>query len=311
MTTPPRRPLLMLMLSWTALCRRVWRHLDGLGMRIYASSIAYRAIFSTVAFLSTIVLIARLLDVQLSKARSSVLFDALSPEMRDTVIRRAEHTINGPFGDVLTAGIVGFLIGLYGMAGGFAAICDALNRIFDSYRYTKVTRRYLRGALVAFMFIILFGSAALLGAITSSGGQALLDALGLQVLAGVAAATISAAVAIVLVLIGFALLLRYGSFARPPWLHVLASAVVGGGLLILMTIGMGAYVQLIGPFAEYGALAGAVGILLYGYLSAYLLLLVAVFSPTLGSGLEFLLGRGPLRFELAGDTSDASDLLRT
>lgn len=291
--------------------RRIWRHLDSLGMRIYASSIAYRAVFSSVAFLSTIVLAARMVGVDTEKLQSSGMLGSLSPDLEAAVMARAEHALDGPLDNVVAAGIAGFLLGLYGMAGGFAAVCDALNRIFGTYRYTRLTKRYLRGGLLAVTYVFLFGGAATFGVIASTSGQRLLDALGLELLGSVAAASIAIAMAVMLVLVAFALLLRYGSFARPPWLHVVAGAIVGGGLFVLMTGGMFAYVELIRPFAEYGALAAAVGILLYGYFSAYLLLLVAVFSPTLGSGLEFLLGRGPLRFELAGDDAVASDLLRS
>ena len=290
-----------LVASAVRVARITWQTTDSVGMRIFAASIAYRAVFTVVSFLSSALLIVWLLGLDVTDTDGvASLLNELPDDVEQVVVARAERTVESGALGVKVAGFVGLALSIFGMAGGFAAVFDALNRIFGTYRYTRLTVRYARATLLASATVLLAGSAFVVAVLGSATGSALLDLLGLEALAPLADNVVRSSISFALVAAAFALVLRWGSFARPPWVDVLSAAAVAGASWVAMTIALLAFSNVLQPLEAYGALAFAVGLLLYGYATSYLLLLVALFSPMLGSIPTRLVGRGPIRFELAG-----------
>ncbi len=295
-----------LVTSATRVARITWQTTDAVGMRIFAASIAYRAVFTVVSFLSTALLVVWLLGLDLADTEGvATLVGELPDDVEQVVIDRALRTTDSSLLGVRVAGFVGLVFSVFGMAGGFASIFDALNRIFGTYRYTRLTVRYGRAMVLAFAAVALAGAAFFVAALGSRTGMAALDLVGLDALAPLADGVVRLTLSFVLVAGAFVLVLRWGSYARPPWGDVLASAFVAGVAWVAMTVALLTFTGLVKPLEAYGALAFTVGLLLYGYATSYLLLLVALFSPMLGSLLPALLGRQHVRYELAGGVSFA------
>lgn len=282
--------------------RVFWQTNGRIGIRIFAASIAYRAVYTALAFLSTAVLLMWLLgiDVAQSQGVGKLLAD-LPSDVEQVVVQRAQRTVDSSQQlDVQVAGWIGLALSIYGMAGGFAAVFDALNRVFRTYRYTPFVRRYARATLLATITVAIAGSAFVIASLGTSSGQNLLDALNLSALAPFADDVIRLVVSYLLGSVAFMIVLRWGSYARPPWLDVVATALLTGAAWLVMTLALLAFAALVHPLQAYGALAFAIGLLTYGYATSYLFLLAALFSPTFGSVLRWLLRRGPIRLELAG-----------
>ncbi|MCB0879189.1 MAG: YihY/virulence factor BrkB family protein [Thermoleophilia bacterium] len=281
--------------------RIVWQTTDAVGMRIFAASIAYRAVFTVLSFMSTALLVVWLLGLDVAGTDGvGRMLAELPDDVEAVVIERAQRTIDAHRLNVQVAGFVGLALSIYGMAGGFAAIFDALNRIFGTYRYTRLTVRYARAMVVATASVALAGTGFVIYALGSTTGKLVLDVLNLEALAPLAEDAVRMTISFLLVSAAFALILRWGSYARPPWTDVAATALLSGASWLAMTIALFAFSAMLNPLETYGTLAFAIGLLLYGYATSYLLLLAALFSPTFGSVLDRLTGRGPLRLELAG-----------
>lgn len=254
---------------------------DQVGVRLYAAAIAYRTIFSLLAFLSTILLVLSLSGIDASELRVQSDRVEVRSELEGIAYDRAARSLELGQSSVVVAGLVGLVLGLYGMAGGFAALCDVLDRIHGSHRYRRLTFRYLRGGFVALVFTTLAFVAIAAFALTTSFGEFVLDAIGLSVLEGAMYFMVGTIIPLVAILVAFAFVLRYGSHARPPMSQVLVGAAVAGVGWMLLLFGFLAFVSLMQPFHTYGAMASSVSLLLFGYLQSYLLVLVAMFGAEL------------------------------
>ena len=137
--------------SHRALLHDMSHRMDDVGVRLYAAAIAYRTIFSVIAFMSTFVLVAMLLGLDAGELRildSTNEIPQLSDDIETVARERVARTLELGSSSVIVAGLIGFSLGIYGMSGGFAAICDVLDRIHGTNRYVRLTVRYIRGAEV-------------------------------------------------------------------------------------------------------------------------------------------------------------------
>jgi uncharacterized BrkB/YihY/UPF0761 family membrane protein len=287
--------------------RTAMRDADRAGLRIYATSLAYRALFTVISLLSVLVLASWVLKDYVDGSTVDRLLNTLPSDVQQAVNERAHRTLDGPVSNVVLAALLGIVLSLWGMAGGFAAVFDALNRIYGTYKYTRYTVRYLRATFIAMVFMAFAGSAFLVAALSTEVGEVVLETLHLNFLVGLTGATFRIVSAFILAIGAFGIVYRWGSFARPRWTDVIASALLAGSAWTLMSVGLFFVLDYTSPFDTYGALASAVTVLLYGYWTSYLLFIAALFSPALGSVIDYLLGRGHFRFELApgADSSQA------
>ena len=260
-------------------CRDASRRMDTAGVRLYAAAIAYRTIFSVVAFTATISLLAFVIgldvdDVQVGDTEAVGNIENIARE-------RLAAALDFGAGSVIAAGLIGFAVGIYGMAGGFAAIQDVLDRIHGTQEYRRLTVRYLRGAGVAVVFVALISIALALLALTRSVGDFVFGALSLERVAGATGVLLGIIIPAIAIFLAFLFVNRYGSHARPRWTQAIVSALVAGTAWILLFVGFVTFTQLTTPFDTYGALASAVGLLLFGYFQAYVLILTNLFAVEL------------------------------
>ncbi len=262
-----------------AWARDASRRIDTAGVRIYAAAIAYRTIFSLVAFASTIVLVLYALGMDgVDVARHGGDVPAVPNDVEAVVRSRLSRTLDLGAGSVIAAGLAGFAFGVYGMSGGFAAICDVLDRVHGTQRYVRLTLRYLRGAGVALVFVALASVAIVLISLSTATGKWLLRHVGLAEMSGAISFVVMALVPCVALLVAHAFVLRYGSHARPPWREVVVGAIVAAASSVLLVFGFIAAVRLFDAWQTYGVLASAVVLLLFGYLQAYILVCCALFG---------------------------------
>ena len=256
--------------------------IDEVGVRLYSAAIAYRTIFSLVAFASTVVLIAYLAGMNANDARvAGGDVAGVSEDLEKIARERVARTLELGTSSVVMAGLIGVLLGLYGMSGGFAAICDVLDRVHGTQRYVRLTLRYLRGAGVAAVFIVLAGVAIVFAALSTSTGEYFLGLVGLDVAVGAWSFLVLVVVPCTAILVAFGFVLRYGSHARPDWGQVLVGAVVASAACVLLVLGFAAAVRLFHPWEAYGVFATAVTLLLFGYVQSYVLILTAMFGAEL------------------------------
>jgi uncharacterized BrkB/YihY/UPF0761 family membrane protein len=269
------------------------RRMDEASVRLYAAAIAYRTLFSLIAFLSTFALMAYLLGIEPGEVRGAQPAEDgtwLPSDVEEIALEHAAASLDRGFRTAWIAGLIGFLLGLYTLASGFAALCDVLDRIHGVHEYRRMSRRYLRGAGVALLFLLFAIVAAGALLLTTGFGDFVFGQLGFEVLSSLWTLLFRFVIPMCAVVITFGFVLRYGSHARPPWREVLPGAAVGSGLWLLMFSGFLGYIVIFDGFDAYGALATSVGLLLFGYLQAYLIIGVAMFRSEIAWVIAILPG---------------------
>jgi membrane protein len=309
-----------------SLLRRAWRllpdgyrffieathRMDAAEVRLYTAAIAYRTVFSFIAFLSTIAVIALMLGITpgdlREEAGGSSGGSSSSSGLEEIALERAARTLELGQSTAWIAGIIGFGFGLYTLSAGFAALCEVLDRIHGTHVYRRMSQRYLRGLGISIVFLVFAIIVAIALLITTGIGAAVFGWLGLDRVSSVWQFVFRVIIPTIAVPLTFGFLLRYGSHARPPWREVLPGAVVGAAAWLLLLSGFAAYVAWFDGFQYYGALASVFALLMFGYLQSWILILVALFRSEIafvialipfvrqsgadGAGVEFELPRG-------------------
>jgi membrane protein len=172
---------------------------------------------------------------------------------------------------------VGFLLGLgvalWSANAGMKAIIDALNVVYDE----KEKRGFVKLTLLSLLFTIGALAALLLALTAVVVAPILLSALGLSGLSGVLISIVRWPLLLGLAMIGLAVVYRYGPSrrqARWEWLSAgtVAAAVgwlIGSALFSWYVASFGAY------NATYGSLGAAVGMMMWMWISAIVILLGA------------------------------------
>lgn len=295
--------------------RSASRRMDQHSARLYAAAIAYRTIFAFIAFLSTFALLAILLGLSPGELRqhagSDGQIDAI--EHLETVgWDKAAQTLEMGSFPAWLAGIIGFGVGLYTLAGGFAALCDVLDRIHGVHQYRGYSRRMGRAAGVSLVFLLFAAIVGFLLLLTTGFGEFVFGNLGLDRLAGLWSFLFRVVIPACAVIIIMGFVLRYGSHARPPWNQVLPGAAVASAAWLLMLGGFASYIVLFKGFQAYGVLGSTIAVLVFGYLQAYIVILVAMFREEIAKVISLIPGirRGGDGSSVQFDWRDVAETLR-
>lgn len=203
--------------------------------------------------------------------------DALAPLMPSDVHRLLADqlaAIPSAGADTLGwAGIVSLLLSLWSARAGVSAVIRALNAVFG----VRSRRRFghHRAALGLTATLIGVAIVAMAAVVVA---PVVLAVLPLGPLATVAAEAVRWAVVLAVMVVGAGLLYRFGP-NRPrhgrPWISV--GAAIAIALWLAASAGFSAYLASFGIYNKvYGSLGAVVALLMWLYLSGYLLLLGAV-----------------------------------
>jgi uncharacterized BrkB/YihY/UPF0761 family membrane protein len=257
------------------------KQMDELGVRLYAAAIAYRTIFSLIAFLSTFGFIALALGLTPGSIRDSSSphrdIGGVSSDIEKVGWEKIATTLQMGNLSAAVAGTIGFLVGLYTLSAGFAALCEVLDRVHNVHTYRRMSRRYIRGAGMSLLFLLLASITGTLLLLTTGFGEFVFGELGLEIISKTWKFVFRVVIPACALVITFGFVLRYGSHARPPWGQVLPGAAVGSAAWLLLLAGFVSYAKFFNGFEGYGALASAIAVLLFGYLQAYIIIGVALF----------------------------------
>ncbi len=269
-------------MRWRVLARELWRishvvfeRTDEAAVRTYAASIAYRAIVAAVSLASVVLLMGEASGFELRE------LGILPPDLQAAAEAQAARVEQLSGSTVAIVGLVGVGFTAWGLASGFAALYDALNRIHGTHRYRTFVMRYGRALLVALAFSLLMFVAFSVLVAGSSIGREVFEVIGLERVGRLVAALLVLAAMLVLAPVAFTLLLRYGSIARPAWTECATAGTVTGIGWVVMTLCLLAIVEFVGAYRAYGALAIALTLMLYVYWTSYLLFTSVLFARSL------------------------------
>lgn len=248
-----------------------------------AAELAYRFMFATFPFVIFIAALAGFIANWLG-------IHDLSGRIIDSIGRELPADLVGPIKAQLEAVLahtdpqllsLGAVLALYAAAGGTNTLMKAMNR---AYSVPESRSLPLRIAL-AVLLTVLAGAAIVVSFVVIVGGtvatKRVIDEIGL----GGIWSTLSLLrwpAAFALLVAAVAALLRYAPSVRTPWRWSAVSAVAFAVVWLVVTYAFGVYVARFATFdATYGALASAVVLMLWFYLSSFILLCAAELAALL------------------------------
>ena len=196
------------------------------------------------------------------------------PQQAADILRTALQNLAGQQGQALGIGaIIGFLLALWSARKGVVALMTATNIAYDEeeergfFRQLFVSLAFTLGGVVAFVLVVAL----------AVGLPVVLRALAVP---GIVETLLSLARWIVLwflVVLALAVVYRFAPDRdRPQWRWVSWGSAVAATLWLIGSLGFSLYVRNFGSYGEtYGALGGVVVMLLWFYLSAYVVILGA------------------------------------
>jgi membrane protein len=271
------------------LARRVARSVSKHDVPGLSAELAYRALLAVFPFLifagALSGYIALLFHVDNPAARIIThTGDALPADAASVLERQLQGVLEAQEPGLLWFGLIGAII--IGSAA-MNTLIKAFNRIYN----VEETRPFWLKTAVS-LGLTLLGGAALVAAFTlliigQVFGQEIADQAGLQGLYAVLVSLARWPVIFVLVLAATTILYRYAPARRVKLSWASAGALVFSGSWAVATFLFGLYIARVDSYqVSYGALAGVVILMLWFYVTAFILLLGGEINRLMSEGLD-------------------------
>lgn len=248
-----------------------------------AAELAYRFMFATFPFAIFVVALSGFITNWLGVADPGghiirSIGDALPSDLIGPIKTQLEAALAHTEPQLLS---VGALVSIYAATGGIGSLAKAMNR---AYRVPETRPLALRLGL-AVLLTMLGGVAVVVSFVAIVGGtlatRKLIDDVGLTG-AWPALSLLRWPVAFLLLVVAVAALLRYAPNVRTPWRWSAVAATAFALVWLAATYAFGLYVAHFASYdATYGALAGVVVLMLWFYLTAFVLVCAAELAALL------------------------------
>jgi membrane protein len=259
--------------GWRDILLRTWRELGDDHVSLIAAAVAFYgllALFPAIAALISIWALAfdpRQIEQQIAT------FSALLPPDAASLVTEQAHKVAADVGGLSVGAVIGILLALYSAAKGMTALIEGLNIIYDE----QEERGFIRSNLVALgmMLVLIVAMIVAIGAIIIA--PIVFTTIGLGPVAETLLRILRWPILFGGVLIVLAIIYRYGPSRTPPrWRWVSWGAAVATAIWTLGSIAFSIYVQNFGSYNEtYGSLGAVVILLMWFWLSAFIILLGA------------------------------------
>jgi membrane protein len=269
-----------------ALVKRYFGQLARHDAEGLAAEVAFRFMFATFPFILFVAALGASLAAWLGVVDPTArIISALGSSIPSSVAGPLQTQLDNVLAHTEPALLsVGALVTIYSATGGINALMKAMNRAFG----VPETRSLLRRIGLAVALTVLGGLGIVVGVVAVVGGTLVTTDLADRVGLGGIWALLSIArwpLAFVVVVLATMSLFRYASCARPRWRWALGGAATFAMAWLIVTFAFGQYVARFGNFdATYGALGGVIVLMLWYYLTAFILVgsaeLVALLAET-------------------------------
>jgi membrane protein len=270
----PRLSLSLNGLSARRLAIQTWKRMEAHDAMIWASAIAFYALFATVPLLALflVVTVLQLPDLTGAGGRTSGMGDLTVDELEATLKslfpREAYVLVRDQIARIQSGPPVGLIsvavaVALWVVLSLSLTVIDALNRTFG----VAETRSFVKVRLMALAMTLLQGTVLLGSLVAIVAGPQLLRALGLNPIGAVAwLATVARWIVVfVTVLMSFALTFNVGPAARQRWVWITPGTLAGTVAFLVFSYLFRVYVQYYSSYdTAYGSLGGIM-VLLFWY----------------------------------------------
>jgi membrane protein len=260
--------------GWLQVTKRAFKESSADNVGILAGGISYAAFLAIFpALIAGISLFGLVADPATIAQQAEGVLAAL-PQEAQPLIRDQITSLTQTSGGALSIGlVVSILLALWTASGGTSSLMTAINVAYDeteSRNFLKLRGTALLLTLGGIVFVLLtLGLVAVV--------PALLNALNLGTFITVIVQIVRWVLLVVLIIVALAVVYRVAPDRDAPqfkWTSV--GALVAAGLWVLGSLAFSLYVNNFGSYNKtYGTLAGVVILLLWLYLTSYIILLGA------------------------------------
>jgi membrane protein len=206
----------------------------------------------------------------------ALLVDIVPADAVDIIGGQIDRIVAKGAGSLSLAVVVSLALSLWSANAGIKALFDALNVIYDE----DEKRSFLRLNVVSLLFtfcVITFMVTSLIAVVVV---PLILSRFGLDPLSHFPIAALRWPFLFVIVALGISALYRFGPSRRPPkWRWVSIGSVVGAIAWLAGSVAFSWYLGNVADFnATYGSLGAAIGLMMWLWLSAVVVLLGAQFN---------------------------------
>ena len=255
--------------GWWLIVRRATRHLLSDRLQVLSAGISFFALLSVAPMLVTALSVYGAINTPAQALEQLSGVAGMLPDQLEPVVRDQLETVTTASTQVLTVrGLTGLVLALWTATTAATYLIDALTL---AYRETE-TRSFRRRSGLALLVVL--GGAVLLGAVIAATGAVSRATAGapesvrlvLRLLAWPVLATVMVA--------ALAALYRFAPDRKDArWRWISGGATVATLLWLLASIGLFAYVQMLGSYeATYGSLAGVVISMLWLWITVFLVI---------------------------------------
>lgn len=262
----------------------IWDVMDRLNLSLIAAGVGFFAMLSLFPTLAGIVLLwSWVADPGQINALLDLADEVVPPEVYGTISNQVAGIINaGSSGKVGTATVISLLVALWSARAGVSALIRGLNAAYDIGHRQNIWRRYMAdfGVTLTLCGLTFVAIAAVVVA------PLVIAILPLGPWATVAAELARWIVAIGVIMMTLGIVYRFGPNRRgrrPKW--ITPGAIVATLLWMVMSIAFGVYLHNFAHYNEvYGSLGAAVALLMWFYLSAFVVLLGGCLNAAIEAG---------------------------
>lgn len=275
-----RRPMDIPWSGWKRVIQRTAREVITDRISLCAAGCAFYATLALFPAISMLVSIYGLaFDPQTVGPQLAVLRDLLPPSAFQLIADRVQMLVSKPPGTLTFSLLLSILIALWSSATGTKSILGALNLAYEE----RETRSFLKFQLTALGMTLGGILAAVIGLASLVLLPVLIAFFGISVYAAVIARVGSLLALVVFVLAALSLLYRYGPSRRSAGWHWITPGSAVATLLWLAASALFSYYvgHLASYDSTYGPLGAVVGVMMWFYVSALVVLVGAELNAEL------------------------------
>lgn len=299
-------------IGWKDVAFRVKDEIAADRVGLLAAGVAFYGLLALFPAITAVIAISGLLVEPNQVVEQLQALSGLVPEEVLTIITTQATSVAGSrSGGLGLAAILGLLVALYSASKGMASLIEGLNVAYDE----EETRGFIKLKLVTFALTLLLIAGLLIGLGATLAVPAILAMVNLGPIVAIAITALPWIGLIVLTMLGLSTLYRYApSRDAPEWKWASVGAIVGCLAWIVASAGFAFYVGNFGSYNEsFGTLAGVIVLLMWFWISAFIILLGAELNAELEAqtradttvGHDLPMGqRDAVKADNLGETSD-------
>lgn len=266
--------------GWKQVLRRTFNEMISDRISLVAAGCAFYATLALFPAITMLISIYGLVfDPVTVEPQLIVLRDLLPPSAFQLIADRVHMLVTKPQGALTASLVISIAITLWSTLTGTKSILGALNLAYEE----RESRSFVRFQLTALAMTVIALLGAVLGLALLVGLPPLLDLIGMGEETAALARLASLVLLLAFVVGSLSLLYRFGpSRQQPRWQWVTSGSVLATMLWLLASSLFSYYVGHIASYdATYGPLGAVVGVMMWFYVTVYVVLLGAELNAEL------------------------------